>query len=61
MNPLLQFLLPIVLAVLCVFVAGIYILNRGRGMCFRDTLRETLMWGGGFIIYAVFDYLILMR
>ncbi len=51
----------IVLAMVCVLVTGSYMMNRGQGICSNDTLREALMWGGGFIIYAMFDYFILMR
>ena len=61
MNAVQLSFVPIVLAMVCVLVSGIYISCRGQGLCSSDTMREALMWGGGFIIYAVFDYFILMR
>jgi hypothetical protein len=63
MDTSLQFLLPMGLALLSVVVAGVYMLNRGRGIYLNndDNVREALMWGGGFIVYAVFDYMILMH
>ena len=60
MNTSLQLSLPIVLATVCVLVTGNYMINRKQGMCSKDNLQETQVWGIGFIIYAVFDYLILM-
>jgi hypothetical protein len=60
MNTSLQLALPIVLALLCVLIAGNYMINRKQGICSSDNLRETQMWGSGFFIYAVFDYLLLM-
>lgn len=61
MSAPLQVSLLIGLAVLGVLVTGSYISKRGQGMCLNDTLREVLLWGGGFIVYAVLDYFILMR
>jgi uncharacterized membrane protein YphA (DoxX/SURF4 family) len=51
----------IVLAMLGVFATGIYLSCRSEGVYQNDNLREALLWGGGFIIYAIFDYFILMR
>jgi hypothetical protein len=60
MDTSLQLSLLIVLAVLCVLVAGNFMINRAQGMSANENWRETKMWGGGFIIYAALDYLILM-
>jgi hypothetical protein len=61
MNAPLQLLLPIGLVLLSVFATGVYMLNRGQRVSLNGNVREALLWGGGFIIYAVFDYLILMH
>jgi len=47
-------------AMICGLMAGIYAVCRNQGMYSSDTLREVAIWGFGFIIYAVFDYFILM-
>jgi len=60
MNTSLQLSLPIVFAMLCALVAGNYMVNSKQGMSSRDNLRDTQMWGVGFFIYAMFDFLILM-
>lgn len=60
MNPSFQLSLPLVLAILCVLMTGNYFINRQQGVSTRDNLRETRMWGVGFIIYALLDYLILI-
>lgn len=48
------------LFVTCLLVAGIFVTCREYGICSNQTFREILMWGGGFILYAVFDYFIFM-
>jgi len=53
--------LPIVLAIVSLVVAGIYWSCRGQGICSNEYIREAVIWGGGFLIYAVLDYYILMR
>lgn len=53
--------LYVALSVAGVLVTGVCVLCRGYGICSRDTLREVMLWGGGFIIYSIFDYLILLR
>lgn len=55
-----QLSFAIVLAMLCVLVTGNYMINHRSGMCPIDNARDTQMWGAGFFMYAVFDYLILM-
>lgn len=60
MNLPFQLLLPIGLAMTCVFATGIYMSQRGDGICSSDSLREAMLWGGGFIVYAVLDYFVLM-
>jgi len=52
---------PIALAILGVLVAVVYVTWRKQELRLGDTMREALLWGGGFIVYAVFDYFILMR
>ena len=61
MNISFPHLFTLALAMLGVLVSGIYVSCRGYGICSSDTLREALMWGGGFIFYAVLDYFILMH
>ena len=50
----------IVLAMALVVIAGNYVINRRQGMRQSENLRETRMWGLGFIVYAVLDYFILV-
>lgn len=45
----------------CALTTGIFWTCRGQGICSSDSAREALMWGGGFIIYAVIDYFVLMH
>ncbi|MBI3902682.1 MAG: hypothetical protein HY306_07030 [Nitrosomonadales bacterium] len=60
MNITLQmFLLGLV--VVGALTTGIFWTCRGQGVCSSDSMREALLWGGGFIIYAVIDYLVLMH
>ena len=61
MNAPIQLLLIIGLAMLSVFVGGVYMTNRKDGISSSDSWREALVWGGGFSVYAVFDYIILMH
>jgi hypothetical protein len=60
MNAPFQLLLPIGLAMTFVFASGVYMTNRGDDIDSTDSLKEAMMWGGGFIIYAVLDYIVLM-
>ena len=53
--------LTMALGMLCVLAAGIFITCRNHGTCTAETVKEVLLWGGGFIVYAIFDYFILMR
>ena len=41
-------------------VGGNYLVNRRQGMRDKENLKETRMWGAGFIVYAVLDYFILI-
>jgi hypothetical protein len=61
MNSPLLFLVATGLTILFVFVTGIYLSNRSEGILSNETVKEALLWGGGFIIYAIFDYFILMH
>lgn len=56
----LQFIVPVLLILTGVIVAGNYLINRKHGMCSSENLLESRMWGLSFFIYAVFDYLILL-
>ena len=51
--------LPFVLLLAGVVALGNFFINRKQGMRPGDNIRETRMWGVGFIIYAALDYLIL--
>ena len=51
----------VALTMAMVLAGGLLVACRGHGICSRDTLREMLLWVGGFIVYAVVDYFILMR
>lgn len=63
MNPVsFQFALPL-LMVLILAVAvpiGNYLINQKQGMRSSDNVRESKMWGVGFIIYAAFDCLLIL-
>jgi hypothetical protein len=48
-------------ATVCIFATGIYSLSRGQVFYLSDNVKEALLWGGGFIIYAVADYFIFMH
>lgn len=60
MNSSFQISSALVLVMLCVLMTGNYFINRHQGIDSSDNLRETKLWGIGFVVYAVFDYLILM-
>lgn len=60
MNTSFQSAILIVLVTLCVFVSGNYITNMVEEMPAEKNWRETQMWGAGFVIYAVLDYLVLI-
>ena len=49
------------LLMLAMLASGILWVCRGQGECMNDSVREALLWGGGFLLYAVIDYLILMH
>jgi hypothetical protein len=53
--------MSMVFFMVCALAAGIFLTCRGQGIRSNDSLREALIWGSGFIIYAAFDYFILMR
>ena len=61
MNASMPLFLPVGLVMVTILAAGIYITARGDETSSNNSFREAVMWAGGFIIYAVFDYLILMH
>jgi hypothetical protein len=61
MNASLYLLVIIGVATVCIFATGIYSLSRGQVFYLSDNVKEALLWGGGFIIYAVADYFIFMH
>lgn len=60
MTTSLQFIVPVLLLLTGVIVTGNYMVNQKQGMRSIDNLQETRMWGAGFFLYAVFDYLMLL-
>lgn len=56
----LMFMFVVVIAA-CIFTAGIVYAFRNQVMQARETYFEMLLWGGGFVVYAVVDYLLFMR
>lgn len=61
MNVLLQTfpILP-VLALSCVLMVGIRMTSNEQETSLGKSVQESLMWGGGVIIFAAIEYLILM-
>jgi len=55
-----MFMFVVVIAA-CIFTAGIVYAFRNQVMQARETYFEMLLWGGGFVVYAVVDYLLFMR
>ena len=55
-----QFSWFVVLLLAGLVVAGNYLVNRRQGMRVSENMRETRMWGVGFLIYAVVDYFLLV-
>lgn len=52
----------IVLVMVSALTVGIFFTSNDRqGMQHSDSIMEVLIWGGGFIIYAVIDYLVFMH
>lgn len=60
MNASFKLGILIVLVTWCVFVAGNYLTNMVEEIPPEKNMRETQMWGAGFIVYAALDYLILI-
>jgi hypothetical protein len=54
-------LLPLMIAMACLIGAKIYHSNRAGDLHSNDSLQEAFLWIGGFGIYAVLDYFILMH
>ena len=59
-TPLYVSFMFMVLAMLSVLAAGVFISSRSNGTFLKEEPREVLLWGGGFIVYAILDYFILM-
>lgn len=55
----LQYSWIFVLIMALLVIGGNYLINRRQGMRENENLRETRMWGAGFVVYAILDYLIL--
>ncbi len=50
------------LVMVSAFVVGIFLTAKDRkGMQSNEPLKEVLIWGGGFVIYAIIDYLMFMH
>jgi len=58
---LLLILIFTVLVAACIFTAGIVFTFRDQAMRARETFLEMFLWGGGFVVYSVVDYMIFMR
>lgn len=55
----LQYSSVFVLIMALAVIGGNYLINRKQGMQKDENMRESRMWGAGFLVYAVVDYLIL--
>lgn len=53
--------LLIVAAVAAAVPAGNYMINKKLGMTTIENMRESKMWGVGFVIYAILDGLVILH
>ena len=61
MSPIFQHSVLLLMGLLFALVAAEYSIRRWQGICIGVAWREAMIWGGGFIIYGVLDYFVLMR
>ncbi|MBI3901659.1 MAG: hypothetical protein HY306_01725 [Nitrosomonadales bacterium] len=60
MNILFVVTFLFVLLLISAFMGGIFLTSLRNGLCPTASLREAVIWGSSFIVYAVADYLLVV-